>query len=181
MKLNLKKTWEMVIRGKTKKPVPEEIPNIERRGELKLLGVFSNENPTNWDKQFETVLSKASSRLYISRVCKFYGYSLNELTMLYNSLITSLFNFGIEVWGAVFNAKYLSRIDKFNKRAYRYGYTSNLITINDKIKERDRKLWDSIVDDRNHILYDLLPPQRDSNGLRSRGNNFILSRVNTKC
>ena len=57
----------------------------------------------------------------------------------------SLFNFGIEVWGAAFNAKYFSRNDK-------YGYTSNLITINDKIKERDRKLWDSMVDDRNHIL-----------------------------
>ena len=82
--------------------------------------------------------------------------------------------------GAAFNAKYLSRIDKFNKRACTYGYTSNLITINDKIKKRDRKLWDSIVDDRNHILRDLLPPQRDRNGLRSRGHNFILPRVNTE-
>ena len=170
----------MVIRGKSKKPVPEEIPNIERREELKFLGVFFNENPTNWDKQFDTLLSKASSPLYILRVCKFYGYSLNELTTLYNNLITSLFNFGIEVWGAAFNAKYLGRIDRFNKRAYKYGYTSNLITINDKIKERDRKLWDSIVDDRNHILYDFLPPQRDSNGRRSRGHNLILPRVNTE-
>ena len=92
----------------------------------------------------------------------------------------SLFIFGIEVWEAAFNAKYLSRIVKFNKRAYKYAYTSNLITINDKIKERDRKLWDSIVDDRNHILHDLLPPQRDRNGLRSRGHNFILPRVNTE-
>ena len=59
-------------------------------------------------------------------------------------------------------------------------YTSNLITINDKIKERNRKLWDSIIDDWNHILHDLLPPQRDRNGLRSRGHNFILPRVNTE-
>ena len=121
----------MVIQGRSKKPVPEKIPNIERREELKLRGVFFNEIPTNWDKQFDILLSKASSRLYILRVCKFYGYSLNELTTLYNSLITSLFNFGMEVWGAAFNAKYLSRIGKFNKSAYKYGYTSNLITIND--------------------------------------------------
>ena len=41
MKFNLKKTWEMVIRGKSiKKPVPEEISNIERRE-----GVFFNKNP----------------------------------------------------------------------------------------------------------------------------------------
>jgi len=89
----------MVIRGKSKKPVPEEIPNIERRKELKLLGVFFNENRTNWDEQFHTLLSKTSSQLYILRVCKFYAYSLNEMTTLCNSLIMSLLNFGIEVWG----------------------------------------------------------------------------------
>ena len=86
MKLNLKKTWEMVIRGKSVKPVPEEIPNIERRDELKLLGVFFNETRTHWDKQFDTLLGKASSRLCILSICKFYCYSLNELTTLYNSL-----------------------------------------------------------------------------------------------
>ena len=30
------------------------------------------------------------------------------------------------------------------------------------------------------ILHDLLPPQRDRNGLRSREHNFILPRVNTE-
>ena len=34
--LNLKTTWEMVVRGNTKKPIPE--PMKEMKGELKLLG-----------------------------------------------------------------------------------------------------------------------------------------------
>ena len=33
----------------------------------------------------------------------------------------SLFSYAIEVWGASFDTKYLRRIDKFNKRAFRYG------------------------------------------------------------
>ena len=40
VKLNLKETWETVIRGKSKKLVLEEIPNIERREELKLRGLL---------------------------------------------------------------------------------------------------------------------------------------------
>ena len=39
MSLNLKKTWEMVVREKSKKPVPDEISNIGRKKELKHLGV----------------------------------------------------------------------------------------------------------------------------------------------
>ena len=48
MTLNLKKTWEMVVRGNTKKATHEGL--IERKGELKLLGVTLHEEPCNWDR-----------------------------------------------------------------------------------------------------------------------------------
>ena len=45
MTLNLKKkTWEAVARGKTSKPLPEPISDIEREEELTLLGVTFDEN-----------------------------------------------------------------------------------------------------------------------------------------
>ena len=83
------KTWEIVIRGKSKKPVAVEIPNIRGKMELKLLRVAFKEART----QFDLLLQKASSRLYICmpRVCKFYCFSRDELTILCNSLIVSLF------------------------------------------------------------------------------------------
>ena len=37
---------------------------------------------------------------------------------------------------------------------------------------RDRHLWNNIITDAAHPLYDLLPPQR-SRFLRSRGHDFI--------
>ena len=90
MKMNMKKTFEMIVKGKTQKPVPPPLEGICRKNELKLIGVTLNENPCNWDTQFEN-MNQVSSRLYILRVCKYYGYSLHELNVLLNSLIMSLF------------------------------------------------------------------------------------------
>ena len=36
----------------------------------------------------------------------------------------------------------------------------SFFTMRDHIYSRDRKLWDTIVSDPGHVLYDLLPPQR---------------------
>ena len=129
MKMNMKKTFEMIVKGKTQKPVPPPLEGICRKNELKLIGVTLNENPCNWDTQFENMMNKASSRLYILRVCKYYGYSLHELTVLFNSLIMSLFSYAIEVWACASESKYLCQIDKFCKRALRYGYTISFVPI----------------------------------------------------
>ena len=127
-----------------------------------------------------TILRKANSRLYILRICKFYGYSQSELTTLYDSLIVSVFSYGVEVWGAAFHSKYLSQIDRFNKRAYKYGYTSKHILISDIISKRDNNLWDAIVNNHDNILRDLLPPIRKRQGLRNKGHNFLLPKVTTE-
>lgn len=179
MTLNLSKTWEMVVRGKTSKSLPDVITTIERKNELKLLGVTFNENPCNWDSHIDLLLQKASSRMYILRVCKFYGFSQYDLTVLFDSLIMSLFLYAIEVWACAHESKYLSRIDKFLKRAARFGYTTRSISINDVIKDRDMKLWKSIIINPNHCLYELLPPER-ARMLRDRGHNFILPCVRTE-
>ena len=48
MKLNLTKTWLLEMRGKTQKNPPGPVHIIERKSELKLLGVTVHENPCNW-------------------------------------------------------------------------------------------------------------------------------------
>ena len=104
---------------------------------------------------------------------------MKDLEMLFNSLIVSLFFYAIEVWGGASQSKYLSRIDKFFKRAVRYGYTTKVLTINNIINDRDMKLWKSITDNSNHCLFDLLPPER-TRQLRNRGHNYILPRIRTE-
>ena len=108
MSLNLGKTWELLMKGKTEKDQPDPLQYIKRKSNAKLLGVTFEDNPTNWDTHFDYMLSKASSRLYILRVCNNYGFSVDYLDLLFKSLIPSIFTYAIEVWGGTFYNKYLS-------------------------------------------------------------------------
>jgi len=179
MTLNFKKTFEMVVRGKTWKTPPGDIDGLARKKELKLLGVTFNEDPCDWNTQFEHMLGKANSRLYILKVCEYFDYSFSELTVLFDSLIMSLFLYALEVWACAHHGKYIAQINKFCRRALRYGYTSKYTPMTSYIVLRDRQLWNNIKIDAAHPLNDLLPPQRPRFS-RSRGHDFILPRVRTR-
>ena len=81
----MKKTYEMVIRSKISTPLPAAIPNIHRKTWLKILGITLENAPDKWDLQFDEMISRAAGRLYILRVCKYYGMSINQLNLLFNS------------------------------------------------------------------------------------------------
>ena len=96
IKVNLTKTWELLLRGKTTRTPPEPLENIERKETLKLLGATFEQVPVNWDTHIDYLLSKASSRLYILRICKYYRYSIENLDLLFQSLILSIVTYAIE-------------------------------------------------------------------------------------
>ena len=133
----------------------------------------------NWDIHIDNMLSKASSQMYILRVCKSYGYSKVQLNNLFNLLVMSVFLYGIEAWGAAYQRKYLDRIDRFLKRAHRFGFVTKNKTILNLIKDRDSQLFKNVIRD-YHILHDLLPPKRKQ-VLHERKHDFIFPRVRTEC
>ena len=47
MKVNLTKTWELLLRGKTTRTPPESLETIGRKEKLKLLGVTFEQVPVN--------------------------------------------------------------------------------------------------------------------------------------
>ena len=66
---------------------------VERKTQLKLLGVTNETDPMNWDTHIDHVLSKVSSPLCILRVCKFYGYPKEQLDLLFRIVIMSVFTY----------------------------------------------------------------------------------------
>jgi hypothetical protein len=62
--------------------------------------------------------------------------------------------------GSALEKKYLERIDKFLRQAYRYGYKTKSIQIIDVIKERDMSLFEKLCSNPDHPLYELIPPKR---------------------
>ena len=71
-----------------------------------------------------------------------------------------VFTYAIEVWARAYDSKHLSKIDKFCKRAWKYGYTKDRIFINNVILTRDKQLWGNITHTDTHCLADLLPSKR---------------------
>ena len=116
MTLNFKRTFEMVVKGRPRETPPGDIGGIIRKKELKLLVVTFHEDPCNWDTQFKHMLGKANSRLYILSVCKYFGYSVLELTVLFDSLIMSLFSYALEVLACAHQGKCIAQIYKFCRR-----------------------------------------------------------------
>ncbi|CAH3197006.1 unnamed protein product, partial [Porites evermanni] len=66
---------------------PEPLEIIGRKEKLKQLAVTYEKVPVNWDTHIDYFLSKASGRLYIIRICKYYGYSIENLDLRFQSLI----------------------------------------------------------------------------------------------
>ena len=179
MPLNMKKTYEMVVHGVTPVALPDPIPSVERKTWLRILGVTLQDNPCNWDLHFQEMLRKASGRMYIMRVCKYYGLSLEQLDLLFDSLIMSIFTFAIELWGCAYESKYLNQIDKFIKRAHKNSYTSKRIFIKEIRDKRDKRLWRKITLSDDNALLELLPGKRNKK-LRPRGHDYELPLVRTE-
>ena len=60
MKVNLSKTWELLLRGKTTRTPPEPLEIIGRKEKLKLLGVSFEQVPVNWDTHIDYLLRPGS-------------------------------------------------------------------------------------------------------------------------
>ena len=179
MILNFSKTWEIVISKGSLKQLPPPIDGIRRKKWMKLLGVKFQDDPCCWDLHVDELLSKASGRMYILRVCKSYGYAGDQLTKLFETLILSLFTYAIEVWGSALLKKYLKQIDQFFRRARRYGYTTKEYEMSSLIEEKDRALFRKITKDTEHVLHDLLPEMKHRT-LRTENHNYILPQIKTE-
>ena len=124
-------------------------------------------------------MERAVKRIHILRVCKRKGYSLCDLDYLFSCLIMSLFTYCIRVWGVAAYTKYLSQIDRLVTRASRFGYIQHESSIQQVIKDKDVRLWKSIMGAFSQPLKDLLPPLKNR-ALRGRSHPYQIPRVNTE-
>ena len=91
----------------------------------------------------------------------------------------SLFTYCIRVWGVAAYTKYLIQIDRLLRRAFRFGYILHESSIQQFVKDRDVRLWKSVVSTSSHPLQDLLPPLKNR-ALRGRSHPYQIPRVNTE-
>ena len=63
---------------------------------------------------------------------------------------------------------YLSQIDRLKKAALRFVYIQYVTSIKQIVKDRDLRLWSSIVDNSLHPLQDLLLLRRSTSQVSKR-------------
>ena len=78
MTINHTKTREMIVKSEVERPLLTVTFDIKQEVFLNILGVYFYSNPTDWEKQIDSLLSKAGKRMHILRVCKKNGYSLDS-------------------------------------------------------------------------------------------------------
>ena len=64
MSINVTKTKELVVRGRSNAPIPTPLPGIEQVDNIKLLGMTFHHNPNNWDSRFHALLGKVKECIY---------------------------------------------------------------------------------------------------------------------
>ena len=140
MRLNLGKTKKLVLERNIDKRDPPVVSGIQQVKVWKLLGIYFSKALGNWDKQFAYLMGKANGRMYILRICKSHGYSLDDLNTLFYSLIMSLFSYAIQVWGVTCYSKSLSNIDRIQKRAFKFDYIKFVVPVEELLEKSDKAL-----------------------------------------
>ena len=82
---------------------------------------------------------------------------LDSLHHLFHTLIIPIFTYGISVWGVATYHKYLSKIDKFQKRTVRFGFLKEFSPVLSLLEALDNKLWKTVTTSTEGPLVDLLP------------------------
>ncbi len=103
MRLNIKKTKEMVIHIGLKSSV-SDVPmlevqeqHIERVATFKLLGVIFNSKLT-WDDHVAYIVGKASKRIFSIRQLMRAGVKTCDVIVVYCSVVRSVLEYACEVW-----------------------------------------------------------------------------------
>ena len=84
-------------------------------------------------------------------------FCIDSLQHLFHSLIIPLFTYGISVWSVASYDKYLSKVDKFQRRAVRFGFLKEATPILSLLEASDNKLRKNVTNSAEGPLVDLLP------------------------
>ena len=149
MKLNPKKTKEMCISFQhdnldlSPLLIGEQI--IETVQSHKVLGLTIQSN-LKWNDHINSIVTKASKRLYIIRILRRNGVPVEDLIEIYFTLIRSVLEYCCPVWHNALRLYLAERLERVQKRAFRiilpeYTYSDALIFLKcPRLVERREKL-----------------------------------------
>ena len=113
MKLNGKKTKEIILGPLQKAPPPHLVINgiaVERVSSFKLLGIHISSN-LKWDAHIEFVCAKSASRLHFLKVMKRACSNTEDLVCFYTTVIRPVLEYACPVWHSSLTKKLTNQLE----------------------------------------------------------------------
>ena len=100
--------------------------------EAKVLGLWL-QNDLKWNVQVDKMLSKANSRLFMLRTLKRFGFTAEELSVVYGGYVRPILEYADVVWHSSLTAKQCNDIESIQKRACRTILGRQYLSYNDAL------------------------------------------------
>jgi hypothetical protein len=161
-------------RRKRQAVLPPPIAGLARATSIKSLGVTLTSG-LSASEHVRRVISACAQSLYALRVLRAHGMGDAALQIIYRSVIVAKIMYAASAWWGYTNATDRQRVDAFLRRGVRSGLCPpDLPTFETLCKSMDQQLFDNILNNPNHVLHQLLPPESTASqnyNLRSRPHN----------
>jgi len=191
MKINPKKTQEMIINFSRTDPTVERIiingTQIEQVPDAKLLGVYISDDLT-WEVHVNYITSKANKKLYAIRLLKRANIPMDKILRIYCASIRPVVEYACPVWHGGLTKDQSKKIEKIQERALRiimpeadYELAlqiAEMSTLEDRRIDICRKLFHDMQDS-SHRLHHLLPYVKGSELSSRAGVKYPLPKVHT--
>ena len=176
LQLNVKKTKEMVIDFRQKKPNTDSVEikgeKVEKVKTYKYLGVVFDDK-LSWREHADTTARKIHSRMYCLRKLRSFNVSQKILQMFYTAVIGSVLTFGMSCWGGNLSKQDKGRLDKLIRKAGGVigRKQDDLGTLHDRVVIRK---YHKIMSDNTHPLREEFESRKTE-----RSNRFRLPATRT--
>ena len=176
MLINIAKTKEIILqrpRPSRLLQLPSTLVDIERVSEVKLLGVFFNNN-FSFNAHVNFILSLCSQRIFLLRQLRNQGLPPKGLYVVCQAIVVSRIMYAACAWGGFLSAHQINRINSLLRRLFKYGFIEEKKDLNKLMTCANISLFKKMCYT-EHCLSVLLPPVKNElYQLRCKGHYFVL-------
>ncbi len=105
------------------------------------------------------VIGSCAQTLYALRILRAHGMCDTALQTIYKSVVIAKLLYASSAWSGFITAADRQRVDAFLSRSKRCGLCPpDLPSFDEQLKEADKQLFDKIIDNKQHLLHNHLPP-----------------------
>ena len=132
----------------------------------------------SFDLNATELLKQCSQRVYLLRLLRNHGLSTDQLNIVYTGLIVSRLLYALSAWGVFASAANASRIDALLKRANKWSFSKDIVTLSELLNKSGTSLFQKMHFP-SHCLNPLLPSKKIISYNLRNSDNSCLTTVQT--